>query len=110
MKRIRTYLPYAMEATQLLGEQIRLARRQRRWSQRDLAERAGITPRTLMKVERGDPSVGLGSAFEVAALVGVPLFHEERSRLTLDLDRTRSRSALLPERVRVGKDEVEDEF
>lgn len=93
-----------------MGEQIRIARRGRRWSQRELAERAGITPGTLIKIERGDPSVRLGTAFEVAALVGVPLFHEDRSRLTLDLDRTRARSALLPERVRPRREDVKDEF
>lgn len=110
MKRARTYSPYALEAAQLLGEQVRLARRERRWSQQELAERAGIMPKTLMKIERGDPSVGLGSAFEAAALVGAPLFHSERSRLALDLDRTRARSVLLPERVRVARGEVKDEF
>lgn len=93
-----------------MGEQIRMGRRGRRWSQRDLAERAGITPGTLIKVERGDPSVRLGTAFEVASLVGVPLFHADSSRLSLDLDRSRARSALLPERVRPRAEEVKDEF
>ncbi len=110
MKRPRPYSPYAVEAAQLLGEQIRIARRGRRWSQRELAERAGITPGTLVKVERGDLSVRLGTAFELAALLGVPLFHADRSQLGLDLDRTRARSALLPERVRPRREELEDEF
>jgi len=109
-ERARTYSPYALEVAQLLGEQIRLGRRSRRWSQRELAERAGITAGTLIKIERGDPSVRLGTAFEVASLVGVALFHADRSRLTLDLDRTRARSALLPERVRPSREEVKDEF
>ncbi len=110
MKHIRTYSPYAVEAALLLGAQIRLARRERRWSQQELADRAGITRETVRKVERGDVSVGLGTAFEAAALTGVPLFHEDRSRLTLDLDRTRDRSALLPQRVRTPKGEVKDDF
>ncbi|HEX3608083.1 MAG TPA: helix-turn-helix transcriptional regulator [Solirubrobacterales bacterium] len=110
MKRARAYSPYATEAMQLLGEQIRRGRRGRRWSQRELAERAGITPGTLIKIERGDPSVRLGTAFEVASLVGAPLFHADRSRLTLDLDRTRARSALLAERVRPRKENLRDEF
>ncbi len=110
MKRARAYSRYAKEAVLLLGEQIRMARRERRWSQAELAERAGITPGTLIKIERGDPSVRLGTTFEVASLVGVPLFHADRSRLTLDLDRTRARSALLPERVRPRKEDVRDEF
>jgi transcriptional regulator with XRE-family HTH domain len=110
MQRARTYSPYAQEAAKLLGEQIRMGRRGRRWSQNELAERAGITPGTLIKIERGDLSVRLGTAFEVAALVGVPLFHADHSRLTLDLDRTRARSALLPGRVRARKEDVKDEF
>jgi transcriptional regulator with XRE-family HTH domain len=110
MQRARTYSPYAIEAAQLLGEQIRHGRRTRRWSQRELAERAGITPGTLIRIERGDPSVRLGTAFEAAALVGVPLFHADRSRLTLDLDRTRARAALLPERVRPRGEDVKDAF
>ncbi len=77
---------------------------------RELAERAGITLPTLSKVERGDPTVSLGMALEVATLVGVPLFYEDRTRLTLDLDRTRTRAALLPQRVRVPTDGLRDDF
>lgn len=110
MNRTRTYSPYAVETARLLGAQIRLARRERRWSQRDLADRAGITPETLSKVERGHLSVGLGAAFEVAALAGVPLFHEDRSRLRIDLDRTLDRTALLPQRVRARREGVKDDF
>lgn len=110
MERPRAYLPNVTEAAQLLGEQIRRARRARRWSQRELAERAGITPGTLIKIERGDLSVRLGTTFEVASLVGVPLFHADRSLLTLDLDRTQARSTLLAERVRPRKEDLKDEF
>jgi transcriptional regulator with XRE-family HTH domain len=101
---------YAIEAARLLGAQIQAARRERRWSQRELAGRAGITTPTLSKIEKGDLGVAIGSVFEVAFLVGVPLFHEDASRLTLDLDRTSARNALLPQRVRTPKREVHDEF
>lgn len=103
------YLPYAADAAQLLGAQIRLARRERRWSQEELAERAGINTRTLYKIEHGDLSVRLGSAFEVAALLGVPLFYPEPSRLAENLDRVRARSALLPRPTRAPT-EVRDDF
>jgi transcriptional regulator with XRE-family HTH domain len=102
--------PYALDAARLLGERIRLARRERRWSQRDLAGRAGITPETVGKVERGSLGVAIGTVFELATLVGVPLFHEDRAGLTADLDRTRDRSALLPQRVRARPREVKDDF
>jgi len=110
MKLTRTYSPYAVEAAQLLGAHIGLARRERRWSMQELADRAGITKFTLNKVEHGDPTVGLGLAFEVAALVGVPLFHEDRSGLRTDIDRTRERIALLPQRVRARGEDVKDDF
>jgi transcriptional regulator with XRE-family HTH domain len=110
-RRARPHSPYAADAARLLGARIRLGRRERRWSQDELAERAGITSRTLSKIERGDLSVGLGAAFEAAALVGVPLFHAERSRLSDDLDLTEARSALLarPSRSRADGD-VDDDF
>src|ERR1700721_964035 len=106
MKRPRNYSPYAIEAARLLGEQIAIARRERRWSQKDLAERADITPPTLAKVERGDPGVALGTAFELASLVGVTLFPPPRP----DLDRTQARAALLPARVRARKGDLNDDF
>jgi transcriptional regulator with XRE-family HTH domain len=109
-KRTRTYSPYAAEAAQLLGVQILQARRERRWSAQQLADRAGITRVTLGKVERGDLTVGLGVAFEVAALVGVPLFREDRKRLSAEVDRARDRLALLPQRIRTPKEPVKDDF
>jgi transcriptional regulator with XRE-family HTH domain len=110
MKQHRVYSRGTIAAAQLLGAQVSLSRRERRWSARELAERAGITQPTLRKVERGDPTVSLGVAFEVATLVGVPLFHEDPARLSLDLDRTRSRAAVLPQRVRVPADGTHDDF
>lgn len=101
---------YASEAAQLLGERIRMARRERRWTQEDLAERAGITSATLSKVERGELGVGIGTAFELAALVGVELFESDPSRLTLSLDRAKAHSALLPSRVRDREGDFHDDF
>jgi len=109
MKRARAYSPYAVDAAALLGARIRRARKERRWSVRELAERAGVTPFTLGKVERGDPSVGLGVAFEAAALVGVTLFHESREQVRTDLDLVRARDALLPQRVQPRRT-VNDDF
>jgi transcriptional regulator with XRE-family HTH domain len=110
MKRSRTYSPHVLEAARLLGAEVGLARRERRWSMRELAERAGITQFTLAKIERGDPTVSLGVAFEAAALVGVALYHEDPSRTTIDLDRVRDRLALLPRRVRAHGGSVKDDF
>lgn len=97
-------------AAELLGAEIKQARIGRRWTARELAERAGITPATLSKVERGDPTVTLGTAFDVANLVGVPLFYEDKSRLAEAAARSRERAALIPQRVRSRREDADDDF
>jgi transcriptional regulator with XRE-family HTH domain len=101
--------PYTLEAARLLGERIRLSRRERRWTLQELAERVGVSIPTMRKVERGDPGVGLGIAFEAATLTGVPLFHPDPSRLSLEAARVEDRLAVLPRRVRKPA-EVDDDF
>jgi len=43
-----------------LGDNIKKARLRRAYSSETLAQRAGITRKTLYRVERGDPAVALG--------------------------------------------------
>jgi transcriptional regulator with XRE-family HTH domain len=109
-KRTRAYSRTVRQAAELLGSQVREARIERRWTVRELAERAGISTSTLLKVEQGDPSVTLGVAFDVAALVGVPLFYEDRASLGVELVRRRDRLTLLPQRVREPKGDLGNEF
>ncbi|HET9676203.1 MAG TPA: helix-turn-helix transcriptional regulator [Solirubrobacterales bacterium] len=94
----------------MLGAQIAQGRRERRWSSEELARRVGISRRTLSKLEHGDPSVGLGIAFEAARLVGVPLFREDRDQLKAEVERHRDRLSLLPQRVRTPDGPVDDDF
>jgi transcriptional regulator with XRE-family HTH domain len=103
--------PQARDAARLLGAQVAGARRRRRWTAARLAEQAGISEPTLRKVERGDPSVSLGTALEVAVLVGVPLFAVDAERLAELSDRVEDRVALLPARV-LGIDDhdLDDDF
>jgi transcriptional regulator with XRE-family HTH domain len=109
MGRKRNYSARTGEAAALLGARIRVGRRERRWTLEDLAERVGIGVVTMRKIEQGDPSVGLGPAFEAANLTGVPLFHEDPSRLALETARTEDRLAVLPQSVRKPR-EVDDDF
>jgi transcriptional regulator with XRE-family HTH domain len=109
MKRTRTYSPITVQAARLLGARVRLARRERRWTLQELAERVGVTHVTMRKVERGDLTVGLGVAFEAAAVLGVPLFHQDPSRRTLETGRVDDRLAVLPALVRKPT-EVDDDF
>src|SRR5680860_207462 len=109
MARTRTYSRRTAQATELLGAQIRLARRERRCTRQDLADRVGVAKATMLKVERGDPTVRLGVAFEAATLVGVPLFHSDHSRRSLEAGRVEDRLAVLPQRVRKPL-KVDDDF
>ena len=103
--------PIARDAARALGAQVTAARRSRRWSAARLAEQAGINPRTLRKVESGDPSVALGTALDVAALVGVPLFAPSPAELALLADNLVDRAALLGDRVvPVSDDGLDDDF
>jgi len=101
--------PLTLEAAKLLGASVRAGRRQRSWTVAELAERVGVTEATMLKVERGDPGVRLGTAFEAAALAGVPLFSEHASRRALERERLDDRLAILPQRVRRAP-AVDDDF
>jgi transcriptional regulator with XRE-family HTH domain len=103
------YFPQTVEAAGLLGARIRLGRRERRWTLEELAERVGVGVVTMRKIERGDPSVRLGSVFEAANLTGVALFDEDPSRKSLEAARIDDRLALLPSRIRKPAN-VDDAF
>ena len=106
----RTYARTVRHACELLGQEIRQGRIERRWPVRELAERAGVTPRTVVRVERGDPTVGIGIVFDLAVLCGVPLFATDRAGLGAELARSRDRLALLPAAARRRPDPPDDGF
>ena len=54
------------EALSLLAARLELARRERRMTQMELAERAGINVNTLKAVLQGKPQVAIGTVFEPA--------------------------------------------
>lgn len=100
----------AGEAVRLLGVLIARGRRERRWTSAELAERAGVSRGTVSKVENGDASVKIGVVFELAALVGVPLFDSSGDRLSRELRHNSQVLSLLPKRIRPTKVEVDDDF
>jgi transcriptional regulator with XRE-family HTH domain len=109
MARDRTYSRLAIEAARLLGARVRQGRLERRWTQEEFAERVGVSPVTVRKIEAGDPSVAIGSVFEAAVLVGAPLFGDDPVRRSLESARVEDRLALLPSRARRPL-EFDDDF
>ena len=110
MVKTRTYSDYCVEATALLGKQIKLGRKQRKWTEHDLASRANISRATLQKIEKGDLSCAIGLVFEVANLVGIKLFDSEHMPLRKHIERVDDKIALLPKYVRQGSQVVDDDF
>jgi transcriptional regulator with XRE-family HTH domain len=55
-----TIPPAATQALRALGENLAIARTRRRESQRAWSKRLGISVPTLIRLERGDPGVGIG--------------------------------------------------
>lgn len=66
------------------GARIAQARKRRRWTQAELARKAGITRQTLMKVERG--SLGTSLTAYIAVLWAMGLHHAFRSLAATEQD------------------------
>lgn len=54
-----------------MGENIKLARKRRKLTAIQVAERAGVARSTLYLVEKGDPSVAMGAYFNVLRVLNL---------------------------------------
>ncbi len=93
-------------AVRILGESVRAGRLRRGWSVATLAERVGVSAPTITKIERGNPSVAIGTVFEAARLVGVELYGGDAD---LAGRVVRNELALLPQRGR-GRRRASNDF
>lgn len=111
MRKERTYSVQTKQAVRLLAAEIKLARKQRKWSESALAERVGVTRYTIQRIEKGDMTVAVGLVFEAAAVVGLDLFDGENSSLEKRANLALVHSALLPQtRKRKSTKGVDDDF
>ncbi len=109
--RPRAYSGVTKEALRLLGKEIRLARKERRMTEADLAARVGIARSTVQQIEKGDPKVEIGLVFEAATITGVILFGADLEKLRAQQERLTDKLALLPQSVRRPKrTPVSDDF
>jgi len=107
----RPYTKTTTEAVKLLGQLIKLARKRRRMSEKELAERANIARATVQKIERGDPTINIGLTFEAASVVGVPLFNTENPQdIANHLDTVKERLTLLTRPAGKADNELKDAF
>lgn len=64
-------LPRLSRLLKQVGTNLQYARLRRRYTAETVAERAGITRKTLSRVERGDPSVAMGIYARVLQALGL---------------------------------------
>jgi transcriptional regulator with XRE-family HTH domain len=64
-----------------LGENIKLARKRRKFTTSQVAERANIDRTTLYYIEQGKPSVSIGAYFNVLRVLGL---HEDLLKVAAD--------------------------
>ncbi|MBX3689786.1 helix-turn-helix transcriptional regulator [Dokdonella sp.] len=106
----RTYSRTSQQALRLLGALLRAARIEKKMGTQALAERAGISRDLLRRIEKGDPRCEIGVVFELAAILGVPLFEPEPGALQRRRREVEDRLTLLPKAVHAPREEVKDDF
>jgi transcriptional regulator with XRE-family HTH domain len=70
-KRTPPTFPRYARIAERLGSRIKAARLRRRMSQVEMAERMGVDRNTVMSLERGDLSVGLGVLVRALGVMGL---------------------------------------
>lgn len=106
----RSYSRYSREAVSLLAGLIRTARKERKLTAQEVAERAGISRGLLLRIEKGDMKCEIGVVFEVATLVGLILFDTDETTLTRQRRQIEDKLTLLPKSMRKSDKIVDDEF
>lgn len=64
-------LPKHKKLMELVGANIKLARKRRKLTTLQVAERAGFDRSTLYEIERGNPSVSMGAYFNTLRVLGL---------------------------------------
>jgi DNA-binding XRE family transcriptional regulator len=110
MDKKRVYSNYSKSAALLLGNEIKLGRKERKFTMQELADRAGISRGTLASIEKGDMRCEIGLVFELASLVGIKLFDADENDITMIIDRINDKIALLPKSIHPTSKVIKDDF
>jgi len=102
MKQPKTqpYSRYSADAVQLMSSLIRVARKERKLTTQDIADRAGISRGLVQRIEKGDMKCSIGAVFEVAAILGLRLFDADETSLSKHIKQNEDKLALMPKSIR----------
>ena len=89
---------------------LRVRRKERSLTLDELADRLGVSTPTVRKMLDGSASVAIGTYFEAAHILGVPLFDPDSDRFAVTASKTAEIESLLPKRVRARQQEIDDNF
>ena len=106
----RSYSRYTIDALQLMASIIKSARKGRKLTMQEVADRVGISRGLLQRIEKGDTKCEIGVVFEVAAVVGIELFSSDEQQLSHHLKNTQEKLSLMPKSVRKNTKKVDDDF
>lgn len=108
--------PIAKSALRQLGENIAIARVRRKQSQRAWAERIGVSVPTLIRLEKGDPTVSMGAYASALWLMGrvqalgeIATPSTDLGALELDVRKARKRAVRTPVSIAAKLGDSDDE-
>jgi transcriptional regulator with XRE-family HTH domain len=106
------YSAYSQDAMNLLGMTIRTERKLKKMTEQALADRAGVSRSFINRVEKGDMSCRIGAVFEIAYIVGIPLFDvaPNTRQMKQHIDRVKDKLTLLPKTIHKKTRVIDDDF
>ena len=114
-KSIESRLPQPVRhAIREMGSLISAGRREKRFTQAELASRVGVGRMTVVRMEKGAPEVAIGYYLSAAWILGLPVLSwsdfaglRANTSVAAYLEKF---DAHLPERVRKQKDGIDNDF
>lgn len=110
-KNAQTYISNHTRMTlKILAAMIAAARKERKMSQSELAQRLGVSRQTVRAIEQGTFTVAIGTVFEAAVTVGIPLLAEDKMEQDRLATSIAALTRVLPKRGRGRSQVVDDDF
>lgn len=102
--------PTTKHLVRYLGQMIKIARKEQQMPLGDLSNRMGVSKHIIEDIESGKTAVTIGSYFEAALIVGIPLLGGSREHASNMSKLLSYMNKLIPEVMENHRTEVDDNF